>query len=289
MKAGIVRFPGSNCDADVYRAVVEGVGQRATYLWHKSRDLRGVDVVVLPGGFSYGDYLRPGAIARFSPIMREVTAFARAGGLTLGICNGFQVLCEARLLPGALVRNRGLRFRCHPAWLRVENAGTPFTTAYSKGQLLKVPIAHGDGRFVAKSSVLDALESEGRVAFRYADAGGEAPDAANPNGSARNIAGILNREGNILGMMPHPERHSLAVLGNTDGLGVFQSLLSATLPGDGGNLSATLSGDGGKLSAALPGDGGNRPGPLAVEMPGSPAAGRSGPPGAEREDAAWIP
>ena len=227
MKVGIVRFPGSNCDADVYRAVTEGLGEDAVYLWHKSNDLDGADVVVLPGGFSYGDYLRAGAIARFSPIMREVIDFARGGGLTLGICNGFQVLCEAHLLPGALVRNRNLRFRCHDVGLRVENADTAFTSAYADGDLLHIPIAHGEGQFVAEAATLDELEAENRVVFRYADDRGRATDAANPNGSARNIAGISNPEGNILGLMPHPERHSLAVLGNTDGLGVFQSLLAA--------------------------------------------------------------
>ncbi len=233
MKVGIVRFPGSNCDADVYRAVTEGLGERATYLWHKSTDLEGVDVVVLPGGFSYGDYLRAGAIARFSPIMREVIDFARAGGLTLGICNGFQVLCEAHLLPGALVRNRNLRFRCHDVGLRVENAATPFTSAYSEGDLLHIPIAHGEGQFVAEAPTLDELEAEKLVVFRYVDRRGDATDAANPNGSARNIAGITNAAGNILGLMPHPERHSLSVLGNTDGLGVFQSLLAAVSRGSG--------------------------------------------------------
>ncbi len=227
MKVGIVRFPGSNCDADVQRAVTEGLGEEATFLWHKSHDLEDVDVVVLPGGFSYGDYLRVGAIARFSPIMREVVDFARSGGLTLGICNGFQVLCEARLLPGALVRNQGLRFRCIPVGLKVENAHTSFTNAYSNNQRLRIPIAHGEGQFVAEEATLDELEREHRVVFRYADERGEATAAANPNGSARNIAGIVNAEGNVLGLMPHPERHSLAVLGNTDGLGMFESLLAA--------------------------------------------------------------
>ena len=232
MKVGIVRFPGSNCDADVYRAVTEGLGETATYLWHKDHDLEGSDVVVLPGGFSYGDYLRGGAIARFSPIMREVIEFARAGGLTLGICNGFQVLCEAHLLPGALVRNRSLRFRCLPVGLRVENVATPFTTAYEEGQLIDIPIAHGQGQYVADADVLDRLEADGRVVFRYVDETGQPTDAANPNGSARNIAGIVNESGNILGLMPHPERHSLEVLGETDGLGVFQSLLAAVRSGE---------------------------------------------------------
>jgi phosphoribosylformylglycinamidine synthase len=231
MKVGIVRFPGSNCDADVERAVTEGLGEEAIFLWHKSHDLEGVDVVVLPGGFSYGDYLRGGAIARFSPIMREVIEFAGNGGLTLGICNGFQVLCEARLLPGALVRNRSLRFRCLPVGLRVDNAHTAFTSDYSEGQLLEIPIAHRQGQYVADAATLDALEADGRVVFRYVDGAGQATDAANPNGSARNIAGIINEAGNILGLMPHPERHSLEVLGQTDGLGVFTSLLDAVRGG----------------------------------------------------------
>ncbi len=232
MKFGIVRFPGSNCDADVVRAVTEGLGEEATYLWHKSHDLGDVDVVVLPGGFSYGDYLRAGAIARFSPIMREVVAFARAGGLTLGICNGFQVLCEARLLPGALVRNRSLRFRCVEVGVRVENAATPFSRAYREGERLSIPIAHGEGQFVADSGTLDRLEAERRVVFRYVDGSGEPTDAANPNGSARNIAGIINEAGNVLGLMPHPERVSLGYLGNTDGLGVFASLARSVGGGD---------------------------------------------------------
>jgi len=227
MKVGIVRFPGSNCDADVHRAVTEGLGEEATFLWHKSHDLEGSDVIALPGGFSYGDYLRAGAIARFSPIMREVIEFARSGGLTLGICNGFQVLCEARLLPGALVRNRALRFRCHPVGIRVENADTPFTSAYEAGERIEIPIAHGEGQYVADDATLDELEAEKRVVFRYVDEAGEATDAANPNGSARNIAGIVNEGGNVLGLMPHPERHALEVLGQTDGLRVFQSLLEA--------------------------------------------------------------
>ncbi len=225
MKFGIVRFPGSNCDADAYRAVTEGLGQEAEYLWHKSHDLAGVDVIILPGGFSYGDHLRAGAIARFSPIMKEVVEFAQGGGLTLGICNGFQILCEAHLLPGALVRNAGLRFRCHDVGLRVENADTSFTRDYEQGQRLRIPIAHAEGQYVAEPATLDELEAEGRVVFRYVDADGEPTAAANPNGSARNIAGIINAGGNVLGLMPHPERVALEVLGNLDGLGVFTSLL----------------------------------------------------------------
>ena len=227
MRVGIVRFPGSNCDTDMYRAVTVGLREEAIFLWHKSHHLEKVDVVVLPGGFSYGDYLRCGAIARFSPIMREVIEFAKAGGLTLGICNGFQVLCEARLLPGGLVRNASLRFRCHNVGIRVENSDTPFTRAYEQAQTLHIPIAHGEGQFVADNETLDELEGENRVVFRYVDDSNQTTLEANPNGSARNIAGITNAGGNILGMMPHPERHSLKVLGNTDGLGVFESLLLA--------------------------------------------------------------
>ncbi len=245
MKIGIVRFPGSNCDQDVHRAVTEGMGEDAVFLWHKSHDLQGVDVVVLPGGFSYGDYLRAGAIARFSPIMREVVEFAREGGLTLGICNGFQILCEARLLPGALVRNRGLRFRCREVLIRVDNADTPFTCAYPAGAVLRIPIAHGEGQYVADDATLDRLEAEGRVVFRYVDREGKATDTANPNGSARNIAGIVNPAGNVLGMMPHPERHALAALGNTDGLGVFRSLARAvSARGAGDSRAATPAGAG---------------------------------------------
>ncbi len=227
MTVGIVRFPGSNCDQDVLRALREGLGIEAGYLWHKSHDLQGVDLVVLPGGFSYGDYLRAGAIARFSPLMREVVAFAEAGGLVLGICNGFQVLCEARLLPGALVRNRGLRFRCHDTLVRVETTDTPFTARYRKGQRLRLPIAHGEGQYVADEATLDALEAGRRVVFRYVDGAGEATPGANPNGSARNIAGICSEARNVLGLMPHPERAALPYLGSTDGLDVFRSALAA--------------------------------------------------------------
>lgn len=244
MKFGIVRFPGSNCDTDAYRAVTESLGQEAEYLWHKSHDLGGVDVVILPGGFSYGDHLRAGAIARFSPIMREVIEFARGGGLTLGICNGFQVLCEAHLLPGALVRNAGLRFRCHEVGIRVENADTPFTRAYEEGQLLRIPIAHAEGQYVADEATLNELEAEGRVVFRYVDDEGEPTEAANPNGSARNIAGIISAAGNVLGLMPHPERVSLEVLGKPDGLGVFASLLETVSTGERTDRLATLAGIG---------------------------------------------
>ena len=224
MKFGIVTFPGSNCDYDAYRAVVDQLGAEATYLWHKSHELEGVDVVILPGGFSYGDYLRAGAIARFSPIMREVVAHARRGGPVLAICNGFQIACEAGLLPGALVRNAGMRFVSDAVHLRVENAETLFTSQYERGAVLRVPIAHGEGRFVADSGTIGGLEDGDRIVFRYCDASGAVTDAANPNGSMRGIAGIVSDEGNVLGMMPHPERAVDPLLGSTDGLGVFRSL-----------------------------------------------------------------
>jgi phosphoribosylformylglycinamidine synthase I len=226
VKFGIVTFPGSNCDYDAYHAVTEVLGEEAVYLWHKDHDLQGSDVVILPGGFSYGDYLRAGAIARFSPIMQEVTARARSGGPVVGFCNGFQILCEAGLLPGALLRNAHLQFVSAWVGLRVENADTMFTNLYERGELLRIPIAHGDGRFVATKEVLDELEGEGRVIFRYADASGNISADANPNGSERNIAGIINEGGNVLGMMPHPERACSPLLGSTDGIRLFESILS---------------------------------------------------------------
>ena len=226
MKFGIVTFPGSNCDYDAYHAVLDGLGEKATYLWHKSHDLDDSDVVILPGGFSYGDYLRAGAIARFSPIMREVAAHAKRGGPVLAICNGFQIACEAGLLPGALMRNAGLQFVCERVSVRVENADTLFTSRLARNQLLRLWIAHGEGRFTADAATLSLLEAEGRVVFRYVDAAGQATMAGNPNGSAANIAGIVNEAGNVLGMMPHPERSCDAVLGSTDGLGIFQSALA---------------------------------------------------------------
>lgn len=224
MKIGVVTFPGSNCDYDCYRAVREMLDAEAVFLWHGSHDLQGVDAIFLPGGFSYGDYLRPGAIARMSPIMREVRAFAEGGGPVAGVCNGFQILCEAGLLPGALIRNRTLRFISRPVYLRVERSVPPFTAAYEPGQILRIPIAHGEGCYIADESVLDELEATGRVVFRYTDAAGNATAAANPNGSARNIAGIINETGNVLGMMPHPERAVDPLLGSADGAGLFQSL-----------------------------------------------------------------
>ena len=226
MKFGIVTFPGSNCDYDAYHAVVDALGEEAAYLWHKSHDLEGSDVVILPGGFSYGDYLRAGAIARFSPIMQEVAAHARRGGPVLAVCNGFQIACEAGLLPGALLRNESLCFICRPVRVRVENADTPFTNRYAEGQLLRLPIAHGEGRFTADAETLDRLEGEGQVVFRYVDADGAMSAEANPNGSARNIAGIVNAQGNVLGMMPHPERAVDSLLGSNDGLPLFESILA---------------------------------------------------------------
>lgn len=226
MKFGIVTFPGSNCDYDAYRAVVDQLGAEATYLWHKTEDLEGVDVVVLPGGFSYGDYLRAGAIARFSPIMREVVAHARRGGPVLAICNGFQIACEAGLLPGALVRNAGMRFVSDAVHLCVENHATMFTSEYPVESVLRIPIAHGEGRYVADATTLARLEDNGQVVFRYCDAGGSATDEANPNGSMRGIAGIVSAEGNVLGMMPHPERAVDPLLGPADGQLLFESLLA---------------------------------------------------------------
>jgi phosphoribosylformylglycinamidine synthase len=225
MKFGIVTFPGSNCDYDAFRAVVDTLGEDAVYLWHKDHDLQGSDVVILPGGFSYGDYLRAGAIARFSPIMNEVVAHARRGGTVVGICNGFQIACEAGLLPGALLRNASLQFVSAPVRIRVENAATQFTSDYERRQILTIPVAHGDGRYTADDVTLDELESNGQVLFRYVDARGEPTEAGNPNGSSRNIAGIMNKHGNVVGLMPHPERALDSLLGSDDGLGFFQSIL----------------------------------------------------------------
>jgi phosphoribosylformylglycinamidine synthase len=224
VKIGVVTFPGSNCDYDCFKAVQEQMEAEAVYLWHAEHDLLGVDAVFLPGGFSYGDYLRAGAIAAQSPIMREVSAFASEGGPVAGICNGFQILCEAALLPGALMRNRSLKFRSHDVHLRVERGDTPFTSEYEMGQVLRVPIAHGEGCYFADEATLDRVEGEGLVVFRYSTLDGTINAEANPNGAARNIAGIVNEAGNVLGMMPHPERAVDALLGSTDGLGLFRSL-----------------------------------------------------------------
>lgn len=226
MKFGVVTFPGSNCDYDAYRAVVDTFGEEAAYIWHKDHDLQDADVVVLPGGFSYGDYLRPGAIARFSPVMQEVIAHAKRGGPVLAICNGFQIACEAGLLPGALLRNESLQFVSSAVSLRVENASTMFTSEYREGQVITVPIAHGDGRFTADEPIVSDLEETGRVVFRYVSPAGEVDPAFNPNGSVNAIAGIVNEAGNVLGMMPHPERALDDGLGSSDGRALFESLLA---------------------------------------------------------------
>lgn len=226
MKFGIITFPGSNCDYDAVHAITDVLGEEAVYLWHKDHDLQGSDVIVLPGGFSYGDYLRVGAIARFSPIMQEVVAHAKAGGPVLGICNGFQIACEAGLLPGALMRNSHLQFVSDAVRIRVENTDTMFTNLYERGEVVRMPVAHGDGRFVASDDTLDQLEGDGRVVFRYADATGKVTPEANPNGSERNIAGIINEAGNVLGLMPHPERACSSLLGSTDGVRLLESILT---------------------------------------------------------------
>ena len=233
VRFAVLVFPGSNCDHDAYHAAKHVMGQEARFVWHKEEALGEADVVVVPGGFSYGDYLRSGAIARFSPVMRDVVRFANDGGLVLGVCNGFQVLCELGLLPGALMKNETLRFGCKEVHLRVENAGTPFTSRMEAGQLLSIPVAHGEGNYYADAETLDRLEANGQVVFRYATAEGAITDAANPNGSARNIAGVVNEGGNVLGMMPHPERCVEALLArahdpagqSADGALVFQSLI----------------------------------------------------------------
>lgn len=227
MKFGIVRFPGTNCERDCRRTVEDGLGHEAVYLWHGDHDLGGSDVIVIPGGFSYGDYLRAGAIARFSPIMNEVIAFAREGGPVVGICNGFQILCEAHLLPGALVRNRGLRFRSHDCHLRVEAVDTPFSAAYRQGEVLRMPLSHGEGQYFADEETLRELQEQRRVVFRYVDAEGRATPAANPNGSVDNIAGVCSEERNVVGVMPHPDRAYDPLLGSGDGLGLFRSALVA--------------------------------------------------------------
>ncbi len=225
IRFGILVFPGSNCDHDAYHAAKHVFGQQVRFIWHKETRLGDLDVVIVPGGFSYGDYLRAGAIARFSPIMQDVVRFAGEGGLVLGICNGFQVLCECGLLPGALLRNASLRFACRWTHLRTETTATPFTGALREGQILRIPIAHGEGNYFAEEAVLDRLEANGQVVFRYCDAAGEVTPEANPNGSARNIAGLVNEGRNVLGMMPHPERCTEAALGSADGAYVFRSLV----------------------------------------------------------------
>lgn len=229
MKIAVVTFPGSNCDYDLYKAIQQ-VGGEPTFVWHRERGLDGYDAVMLPGGFSYGDYLRAGAIARMSPVMEDVVAYANAGGPVLGICNGFQILCEAGLLPGALVKNDVLKFQSKDVLIRVERTDTRFTSDYAEGQVLRIPIAHAEGNYEADQGTVDVLESEGRILFRYVDAAGEVTKAANPNGSLNNIAGIMNEAGNVMGMMPHPERAMEPILRSTDGVGIFTSMVKALAP-----------------------------------------------------------
>jgi phosphoribosylformylglycinamidine synthase I len=227
MKLGVVVFPGSNCDHDAHYALGTVLGQPVDWIWHQSEDVAGFDAIILPGGFAFGDYLRTGAIARFSPVMKAVERFARAGGLVLGICNGFQVLCEAGLLPGALVRNSGLRFICRHVYLRVETTETPFTCAAERGQVLKIPIAHGEGGYVCDDATLQELERNGQIVFRYTSPDGRDDAAGNPNGSLANIAGICNRERNVCGLMPHPERAAEQAVGSADGLVVLRSMVAS--------------------------------------------------------------
>ena len=227
MKFAVVVFPGSNCDQDCYHIARNLLGCEAEYVWHHDRDLKGADVVILPGGFAYGDYLRAGALARFSPVMESVARFAEQGGPVLGICNGFQVLLEAGLLPGAVRVNRGLRYVCRDIYLKVESAETPFTLLYEPGEIVKMPVGHMEGNYTAPPEILAELERERRVVFRYCDADGRVTDASNPNGAEHGIAGIRNPEGNVVGLMPHPDRCSEDLLGNTAGRKVFESVVSA--------------------------------------------------------------
>ncbi len=225
MKFGVIVFPGSNCDLDAYHMVRDVLNKPVDYIWHQEKTLRGADCIILPGGFTYGDYLRPGAIASFSPVMEAVKSFAENGGLVLGICNGFQVLVESGLLPGALYRNIHLQFRSAWAYLRVENPDLPYTRKAAAGHVLKIPVAHGDGNYYCDPETLEQLKKYNRIAFRYVTAGGEAEPGANPNGSVDHIAGICNARGNVLGMMPHPERAGEALLGSEDGRLIFESIL----------------------------------------------------------------
>ena len=223
---GIVVFPGSNCDHDAYHAAKHVFDQEARFIWHEEERVGDVDVVIIPGGFSYGDYLRSGAIARFSPIMQDVVRFAEAGGLVFGICNGFQILCEAGLLPGTLMRNDSLRFICKETTLRVENADTPFTNACTEGQVVTIPLSHGEGRYYADDEVLNRIERNDQVLFRYSTSDGAVTDDANPNGSVHGIAGLVNDAGTVCGLMPHPERCVESLLGGDDGRLIFESLLN---------------------------------------------------------------
>ena len=231
IKFAVIVFPGSNCDHDAYHAAKDVLGQEAAYIWHKDTDLKGADVVILPGGFAHGDYLRCGAMARFSPIMRAVQAFADRGGPVLGICNGFQVLLEAGLLPGAMLRNRSLKFQCEHVHVRVEQTDTPFTVACRRGQVLRIPIAHGEGNYFAEPDVIERLEANRQIVFRYTNAAGLVEDAANPNGSAAAIAGLCNEARNVVGLMPHPERACESALGSADGRILFESVMQSITSG----------------------------------------------------------
>ena len=227
MKFGVIVFPGSNCDHDAYHVVSKHIGQPVDFIWHKETDLSGYDAILIPGGFSYGDYLRAGALARFSPVMSAVKRFAADGGFVFGICNGFQILCESGLLPGALIRNANLHFVCRHVNVRVENSSTPYTTELKKGDILSLPIAHAEGNYVCDRETYDSLEANDQIVFRYCDENGEITKEANPNGAGSNIAGICNREGNVLGMMPQPERACEELLGSDDGREIFRSLTLA--------------------------------------------------------------
>jgi len=226
LKFGVVIFPGSNCDYDTLYVLKDILKQKTTFLWHKEHDLKNVDCVILPGGFSYGDYLRSGSIAAFSPLMQEVKEFALKGGLVLGICNGFQVLLELELLPGAMLRNKNLKFLCQFVHLRVDNEATPFTNKAKKGQVLKIPIAHYDGNFFSPPETIQEIKKNNQIILRYSDAQGQLSEEANVNGSLESIAGLINKAGNVMGMMPHPERASEALLGSEDGQIIFESIIS---------------------------------------------------------------
>jgi phosphoribosylformylglycinamidine synthase subunit PurQ / glutaminase len=230
MRFGIVVFPGSNCDEDAYHAARDVFGQEAEYLWHKDADLKGVDVIILPGGFAHGDYLRTGAMARFSPIMNQVRAFAERGGPVLGICNGFQILLESGLLPGAMLRNRSLKYQCEHVHLRVEQTDTPFTNAAKAGQVLRIPIGHGEGNYFAPPELLESLEANRQVVLRYTDPNGQPDPEWNPNGSVNAIAAVCNASRNVVGMMPHPERACEPLLGGVDGRMIFDSVVAAFAP-----------------------------------------------------------
>ncbi|MFZ0639559.1 MAG: phosphoribosylformylglycinamidine synthase subunit PurQ [Candidatus Acidiferrales bacterium] len=241
MKFGVVVFPGSNCDHDAYHAVGTVLHQPVEFLWHRSEDLAGCDAIILPGGFAFGDYLRTGAIARFSPVMRSVERFARHGGLVIGICNGFQILLEAGLLPGAMLRNQALRFLCQHVYLRVEMTNTPFTCAARRGQVLKIPIAHMEGNYFCDDGALAELERNDQIVLRYTTAAGEIDESANPNGALAAIAGICNRDRNVFGMMPHPERAVEAALGSADGLVIFHSMINSLAQSAGSDAEIKIS------------------------------------------------